>query len=58
LTIKEETVVADLLSEPPVFSGNFAFFFDLDGTLADIKPHLTRFLYRRMFSSGSHALRK
>jgi trehalose 6-phosphate phosphatase len=31
--------VADLLSEPPVFSGNFAFFFDLDGTLADIKPH-------------------
>jgi trehalose-6-phosphatase len=38
-TIKEETRVADLLSEPPVFSGNFAFFFDLDGTLADIKPH-------------------
>jgi trehalose 6-phosphate phosphatase len=31
--------VADLLSVPPVFSGNFAFFFDLDGTLADIKPH-------------------
>lgn len=31
--------MADLLSEPPVFSGNFAFFFDLDGTLADIKPH-------------------
>ncbi|MDU6684772.1 MAG: trehalose-phosphatase [Enterobacteriaceae bacterium] len=31
--------MADMLSEPPVFSGNFAFFFDLDGTLADIKPH-------------------
>ncbi|WP_437890936.1 trehalose-phosphatase [Phytobacter sp. V91] len=30
--------MADLLSVPPVFSGNFAFFFDLDGTLADIKP--------------------
>jgi len=31
--------VADQLSVPPVLSGNFAFFFDLDGTLADIKPH-------------------
>ncbi len=31
--------MADTLSVPPVFSGNFAFFFDLDGTLADIKPH-------------------
>lgn len=29
----------DALSAPPLFSGNFAFFFDLDGTLADIKPH-------------------
>lgn len=28
----------DALSIPPLFSGNFAFFFDLDGTLADIKP--------------------
>lgn len=28
----------DALSVPPLFSGNFAFFFDLDGTLADIKP--------------------
>ncbi|VYU76548.1 trehalose-phosphatase [Metakosakonia massiliensis] len=26
-------------SVPPLFSGNFAFFFDLDGTLAEIKPH-------------------
>lgn len=31
--------MADQLSVPPVFSGDFAFFFDLDGTLADIKPH-------------------
>ncbi|WP_039056677.1 trehalose-phosphatase [Enterobacter sp. Bisph1] len=29
----------DALSKPPLFSGNFAFFFDLDGTLAEIKPH-------------------
>ncbi|SCC15777.1 trehalose 6-phosphate phosphatase [Kosakonia oryzendophytica] len=29
----------DALSVPPLFSGNFAFFFDLDGTLAGIKPH-------------------
>lgn len=28
----------DALSKPPLFSGDFAFFFDLDGTLADIKP--------------------
>ena len=31
--------MADTLSAPPVLSGNFAFFFDLDGTLATIKPH-------------------
>ena len=31
--------MADTLSIPPVFSGKFAFFFDLDGTLADIQPH-------------------
>jgi len=35
---KEETRVDDALSKPPLFSGDFAFFFDLDGTLADIKP--------------------
>ena len=29
----------DALAIPPLISGNFAFFFDLDGTLADIKPH-------------------
>ncbi|XTZ39966.1 trehalose-phosphatase [Salmonella enterica] len=29
----------DALSVPPLFSGNFAYFFDLDGTLADIQPH-------------------
>ncbi|MGP3593363.1 trehalose-phosphatase [Vagococcus sp. WN89Y] len=29
----------DVLSVPPLFSGKFAYFFDLDGTLADIKPH-------------------
>ena len=28
----------DVLSVPPLFSGKFAYFFDLDGTLADIKP--------------------
>nr|WP_318381278.1 trehalose-phosphatase [uncultured Enterobacter sp.] len=31
--------MADQLSVPPVISGHFAFFFDLDGTLADIQPH-------------------
>ncbi|MGK9175488.1 trehalose-phosphatase [Yokenella regensburgei] len=31
--------MADTLSIPPVISGDFAFFFDLDGTLADIQPH-------------------
>ncbi|MGY5956592.1 trehalose-phosphatase [Kosakonia sp. BK9b] len=36
---KEETRVEDALSVPPLFSGNFAFFFDLDGTLADIQSH-------------------
>ena len=30
--------MADLLSVPPVLTGTHAFFFDLDGTLADIKP--------------------
>ena len=29
----------DALAIPPLISGNFAFFFDLDGTLAGIKPH-------------------
>jgi trehalose 6-phosphate phosphatase len=28
-----------MLTAPPVISGNFAYFFDLDGTLAAIKPH-------------------
>jgi trehalose 6-phosphate phosphatase len=31
--------VADLLTAPPVLPGHYAFFFDLDGTLAGIKPH-------------------
>lgn len=31
--------MADTLTVPPVLAGNFAFFFDLDGTLAEIKPH-------------------
>ncbi len=31
--------MADQLSVPPVLKGNYAFFFDLDGTLAEIKPH-------------------
>ena len=31
--------MADSLTAPPVLPGNFAFFFDLDGTLAEIKPH-------------------
>lgn len=31
--------MADQISVPPVPTGNCAFFFDLDGTLADIKPH-------------------
>lgn len=29
----------EVLSVPPLFSGKFAYFFDLDGTLAHIKPH-------------------
>lgn len=31
--------MADLLSAPPVLTENYAFFFDLDGTLAEIQPH-------------------
>ncbi|QKN81400.1 trehalose-phosphatase [Scandinavium goeteborgense] len=31
--------MTDPLTAPPVLRGNYAFFFDLDGTLADIKPH-------------------
>ncbi|RPH29930.1 trehalose-phosphatase [Buttiauxella warmboldiae] len=31
--------MAEVSSVPPLFSGNLAFFFDLDGTLAEIKPH-------------------
>ncbi|RAU37113.1 trehalose-phosphatase [Enterobacter sp. RIT418] len=31
--------MADLLTAPPVPTGNYAYFFDLDGTLAGIKPH-------------------
>ena len=31
--------MADSLNVPPALTGEFAFFFDLDGTLADIKPH-------------------
>lgn len=30
--------MADTLSAPPVRTGHYAFFFDLDGTLAEIKP--------------------
>ncbi len=31
--------MAEVASVPPLLSGNLAFFFDLDGTLAEIKPH-------------------
>lgn len=31
--------MAEVSSVPPLISGNLAFFFDLDGTLAEIKPH-------------------
>lgn len=31
--------MAEVLSVPPLLSGEHAFFFDLDGTLAEIKPH-------------------
>lgn len=31
--------MAEVVSVPPLLSGNLAFFFDLDGTLAEIKPH-------------------
>ncbi|OAT32211.1 trehalose-6-phosphate phosphatase [Buttiauxella brennerae ATCC 51605] len=31
--------MAEVSSVPPLLSGNLAFFFDLDGTLAEIKPH-------------------
>lgn len=31
--------MAEVVSVPPLVSGNLAFFFDLDGTLAEIKPH-------------------
>ena len=31
--------MADQIYVPPALTGNCAFFFDLDGTLAGIKPH-------------------
>ena len=31
--------MADLLTAPPVLPGKYAYFFDLDGTLAGIQPH-------------------
>lgn len=31
--------MADQIYVPPALTGNYAFFFDLDGTLAGIKPH-------------------
>ncbi|MBB1201357.1 trehalose-phosphatase [Enterobacteriaceae bacterium 89] len=31
--------MTDPLTVPPVLRGNYAFFFDLDGTLAEIQPH-------------------
>ncbi|MFK3661070.1 trehalose-phosphatase [Scandinavium sp. NPDC088450] len=31
--------MTDPLTAPPVLCGNYAFFFDLDGTLAELKPH-------------------
>lgn len=31
--------MAEVLYTPPLLSGDLAFFFDLDGTLAEIKPH-------------------
>lgn len=37
--IKEENRVAEPLTVSPELSANYAYFFDLDGTLAEIKPH-------------------
>lgn len=34
--------MADTLFAPPVLTGNYAFFFDLDGTLAEIQPRPDR----------------
>lgn len=31
--------MADPIAVPPILQGHYAFFFDLDGTLAEIKPH-------------------
>lgn len=31
--------MADTLTSPPLLTENYAYFFDLDGTLATIKPH-------------------
>ncbi|WP_058911362.1 trehalose-phosphatase [Entomohabitans teleogrylli] len=31
--------MAERLSVPPLLTGNYAFFFDFDGTLAELKPH-------------------
>lgn len=36
---KEETRVAEPLTVSPELTANYAYFFDLDGTLAEIKPH-------------------
>ena len=36
---KEENRVTEPLTETPELSAKYAWFFDLDGTLAEIKPH-------------------
>ncbi len=36
---KEENRVTEPLTETPELSAKYARFFDLDGTLAEIKPH-------------------
>jgi trehalose-6-phosphatase len=55
LAMKGGNRVADQISVPPAPTGNHAFFFDLDGTLADIKPHPDQVVIPTQALSGAAA---